>query len=109
MSAPEPTAPPEYTARGLLREIQRRDGRVYRLPLNSVFVLTSDAEVAEWLKGLGARSFTPAGADVGVDGGYWRAPGVREWDLYIHTIPVRGEQTIHEAAKLNKNVEYETV
>jgi len=100
---------PHYTARALLREIQRRGGRIYRLPLNSVFVLTTDPELAEWLRDLGARSFTPAGMDVGVDGGYWRAAGIREWDFYVHTIPVRGEQTIHEAAKRNKNVEYETV
>jgi len=104
-------APPRYSARELLREIQKRGGRIFRMPLVSVFCLTNDESLAAWLRDLGGHSFTPAGMDVGADGGYWRdrPNGLREWDIYIHTIPVRGETTIHEAAKANRKVELEAV
>jgi len=110
--SPASTAEPTYTARALLREIQKRGGRVYRMPLVSVFALTRDPDVAQWLVDMGGRRFVPVGMDVDVDGGYWvdqSTKQIREWDIYIHTIPVRGDQTIHEAAKRNKNVEYAPV
>lgn len=102
---------PQYTARELLREIQRRGGRVYRFHHLAVFALTNDPAVAEWLVELGARRYVPPGLGVGADGGYWRSKddGIREWDLYVHTIPVRGEESVWEAAGRNRKVELKVV
>lgn len=98
--APEPL--PQYTARQLLAQIRRKGGRVFRFPQTLVFVLTTDAAVAEWLLALGGRAFVLKGSEPqNARGGYLRARGgKREWDIYIHTIPVRGELSLHEAAAL---------
>jgi len=102
---------PRYTAERLLREIQGRGGRVFRMTLNAVFCLTNDVEVAEWLVGLGGKTYTPPaqGGVQTLDGGYWRSKGVREWDIYIHAIPVKGTESVWEAAKRNRRVQYQEV
>jgi len=85
--APVPPRP----AVELLAEIRERGGRVYRMRgPDRVFCLTDDETVAAWLLDLGARAFTAAGY-TRTEGGYLRARGgKREWDIYIHTIPVEG-------------------
>jgi len=85
--APEPPRP----AAELLAEIRERGGRVYRMRApDKVFCLTGSAEVAAWLLDLGARGYSTAGLSAS-EGGYLRARnGVREWDLYVNTIPVEG-------------------
>jgi hypothetical protein len=94
--------PPSYTADKLLREIRRRGGRVYRMREIVVFCLTNDEEVAAWLLDLGGHPFAPRSfrlTETKVPGAYLRAPeGPLEWDIFIHTIPVLGEKTIHQAA-----------
>lgn len=105
----EQTVEPRYTARELLREIQRRGGRVYRSMHTTVFCLTNDPEVAQWLLDLGGKAYRPQGFAAGPDGGYQRAPGLREWDIYVHTIPVKGDETVHHAAGRNRRVELKAV
>ena len=85
--APEPPRP----AAELLAEIRDRGGRVYRMRDGiCVFCLTNSPEVAAWLLDLGGRGYTTAGL-VASESGYLRARnGKREWDVYIHTIPVEG-------------------
>jgi hypothetical protein len=94
----------EYTADELIAEIAERGGRIYRMRAVLAFCITSDPELAEWLVKLGACGYLPVGAERTLDvpvGAYRRARGgAIEWDLYIHTIPVRGEKTIWEAARL---------
>ena len=106
--APEP--PPQYTARQLLAQIRRKGGRVFRFPATLVFVLTTDVTLAERLIEMGGYAFVPKGATPDdARGGYLRARGgTREWDIYIHTIPVRGDLSLHQAAGLPKSdaVEY---
>jgi hypothetical protein len=86
--APEPPPP----AAELLAEIQSRGGRVFRtIAPGRVFCLTNSAETAAWLLDLGARGYSAPGL-ANSENGYLRARnGVREWDLYIHTIPVEGD------------------
>jgi hypothetical protein len=99
MNVPEP---PRYTADTLLREIRKRGGRVHRMREIVVFCITNDEELAAWLLDMGGHTFLPrhhmvTGARV--PGAYLRAPeGPLEWDIYIHTIPVRGEKRVWEAA-----------
>jgi hypothetical protein len=105
---------PRYTARDLLREIHRRGGRVNRMRQHAVFCLTTDPKLAEWLLDMGGKAYTPPGIGdaLSVDGGYrrdGRSQGVREWDIYIHAIPVKGEETVWEVAKRNKRVELEVI
>jgi len=99
---PAPPDIPRYSARQLLRAIKRQGGRVYRMRSTCVFVLTDNPELAQKLVTLGARSYMPRGAkpEWGSPlGSFTRAPGAKpEWDLYIHTIPVRGEESMWEAA-----------
>ena len=99
---PAPADVPQYTARQLLRAIKRQGGNVYRMYDVCVFVLTDDPELAKKLLKLGARTYLPRGAKPEWDaplGSYKRSPMAKpEWDLYIHTIPVRGEETIWQAA-----------
>lgn len=100
MPTPSPTSvsfsfrPPEppRPAAALLAEIRERGGRVYRMMGGGrVFCLTSSAELAAWLLDLGGRGYTTAGL-TSSEGGYPRArDGAREWDVYIHTIPVEGD------------------
>ena len=99
---PSPADTPQYTADQFLQELRHRGGRIFRMREVFVFTLTNDPDVARWLLELGARPYKPFGTDVKLEGpmgAYTRAKGGRaEWDMYIHTIPVRGEETIWEAA-----------
>ena len=59
----------------------------------SVFVLTDNKELAEWLLRIGGKRYHAPG--LGDQDGYLRAKGgTREWDVYIHTIPVKDEVDI---------------
>jgi hypothetical protein len=94
---------PEFTAAGLVAEIRARSGRVMRFREVCVICLTTNPDTATWLRDLGGKSFVPVGLERsmrGPHGGYLRdtKTGLTEWDIYIHAIPVKGEQTIWEAA-----------
>lgn len=91
---------PLMSAKSLLARIERAGGRVYRMPEVAVFVLTSDRELAHWLVKMGGKPYVSQGADPADEAGsYLRARrGPREWDIYIHTIPVSGSLSIWEAA-----------
>jgi len=97
---PSPADAPAMTARQLLGRIRKAHGRVFRMRMASVFVLTSDEQLALWLIKLGGKRYTPINADPTTPAGsYRRAPdGGIEWDIYIHMIPVIGDTTIWEAA-----------
>ena len=105
----EVETPPRFTARELLREIQRRGGRVYRFRYVVVICLTGDPDLAQWLQEMGGKLHVPVGGPQNLDGSYWRSKGVREWDVNIQMIPVRGPETVWEAAKRNRHVEMRTV
>jgi hypothetical protein len=97
-------AEPQFTAGELLAEIERREGRIFRMPELCVFVLTTNEETAAWLLDLGGKSYIPPGLPTGgkhTRGAYIRDPrsGLTEWDIYVHAIPVRGEQTVWQAAR----------
>ena len=63
-----------------------------------VFVLTQSPELMRWLLDQEARVFRPEHYD-GPLGSYRRLPGGEpEWDIWLHSIPVRGEETVWEAA-----------
>lgn len=94
-----PAVPTTPTAAELVQQIRDRGARIYRMRVPpQVFCLTGNPEVAAWLRKLGGRPFTPPGMGIDSDGSYARARGVREWDVYIHTIPVDDDKTIWEAA-----------
>jgi hypothetical protein len=99
---PSPADAPQYTAAQLLEEMRERGCRIYRMRERAVFVLTNDAECATWLLELGARSYHPKSWEPSFDmplGAYRKAPeGPPEWDMWIHIIEVKGEETIWEAA-----------
>jgi len=90
------------TAAELLAEMRARDARVYRMRAHAVFAITKNAETAKWLLSLGGRTYTPRHAEGSYDlplGGYRRAKdGPSEWDIYVHIIPVAGDETLWEAA-----------
>jgi hypothetical protein len=100
---PSPADAPEFTAEELLAHIAGRGGRIFRMAEILVFCLTQDEQLAFWLLKKGGKSFLPPAlvpADLGPRRAYKRtSAGPWEWDIYIHTIPVRGEQTIWEAAQ----------
>jgi hypothetical protein len=77
----------KWTAEEFLTEVRRRGGRIYRMPHLRVFAL-ADGSLAAWLIEQGAGEF----------GSYERARGVREHDIYLHRVPVSGEESIHQAA-----------
>lgn len=86
------------TAEKLIERIKARGGRVFTLPSRMVFCLTTDPVLRDGLAELGARYHSSSAGDGG-PGGYPQARGgPLEWDLWIHTIPVEGEQTVYEAA-----------
>jgi len=97
---PSPADVPAFTARQLLNRIRRGGGRIYRMRMASVFVLTTNEQMALWLIKLGGKRYTPINADPSTPAGsYKRTPdGQIEWDVYIHMIPVFGDTTIWEAA-----------
>lgn len=90
------------TASEFVAEIKQRGGRVLRMREHHVFVITNEPETAGWLLGLGGLPYRPAHGQPSWDvpfGAYRRArEGPPEWDIYVHMIPVAGEQTIWEAA-----------
>lgn len=100
-AVPSPADAPTMTAEQLLRRVRLRGGRIFRMAEFSVFVLTTDKELALWLLKLGGKRYTPAGADPSTPDGSYRlsAEGRLEWDVYVHAIPVLGEQTVWEAAE----------
>ena len=88
----------ELSAVELIEKIRESGGRVYRMREEPfVFVLTGNRKLAMRLLDLGGKVWTHMAH---AEEGYLRArPDVREWDIYIHQIPVTGEQTMWEAAK----------
>jgi hypothetical protein len=97
---PSPADAPQVTARQLIREIRRQDGRVFRMREVGVFVVTKNKELAQWLILLGGKPYLPKHMTPAYEYGSYRdAPGgPLKWDIYIHSISVRGEQSVWEAA-----------
>lgn len=95
---PSPADVPTMTAAELVERIRAEGGRVLRMRQPpSVFVLTGDEKLADWLYEHGATAWTTRG--LGTNGSYSRARGgTREWDLWIHPVPVLGDQSIWEVA-----------
>jgi hypothetical protein len=86
------------TAEALIERIKGRGGRVFCMPSQMVFCLTTDPELRDGLLKLGATF----NSGVGLPGerGYRRTRDATtlEWDIWIHPIKVDGETTIYEAA-----------
>lgn len=86
-----------FTAAQLLKAIRDDGGRVHRqMAPNRVFVLTTEPKLAARLLRLGGSSHIPVGMpDGAMDdmGGYLpaRDSAKREYDIWIHTIPVVDE------------------
>lgn len=101
---PSPTDQPKITAKQLCAHVKKNDGRLYRMREFCVFVVTTNEKLAQWLLLQGASPYVPAGSHVrrGEMRGAYRdsKKGPWKWDLYIHHIPVKGEQTVWEAAGL---------
>jgi len=110
---PSPADQPEFSARSLLTMIVREGGHLFRMRERMVFTITQNAELAQRLITLGGLPYLPqdrAAPDAEVRGGFRDAPGgPMKWDIYVHTIPVRGEQTIWEAAERRPDVSLTTV
>jgi hypothetical protein len=104
---PSPADAPSVSARSLLQKIMDDGGRIYRMRELLVFVLTDKPDLATWLLSLGAKSYVPRGSQqmlqVAPLGSFRMARGGKPtWDLYIHTIPVTGDESIwHAAAHLD--------
>jgi len=95
---------PEYTARQLLEKIVEFGGHIHRMREHAVFVITRNPDLARALFAKGASRFRPKH---GIESMAYPLGGYRlsrdpdsptEWDIYVHTIPVRGEETVWEAA-----------
>ena len=96
---PSPADVPTMTARELLERIRAQGGRVLRMKIPpATFCLTTNPELATWLFDRGATCFTARGLKL--DGSYLRdrVTGLREWDQWIHPIPLLGDETAWEAA-----------
>lgn len=101
---PSPADAALPTAAEFLDRVREMDGKIYRMREHLVFCITQNDELAAWLLSLkGARPYRPRAASP-----TWQTPlgaykrtkeSPAEWDIYIHTIPVSGEETIWEAAK----------
>jgi len=79
------------TAQDLLDRIRAEDGRILRTQAEGVFVLTRNEGLYQWLLRLGGARFS--------GGSYLLArDGPREYDCYIHRIPVAGGESIWQAA-----------
>src|SRR5262245_6725276 len=94
--------PPPLNALDIPYVISHRYGRIIRFRERLVTVLTNDPECAHWLIKQGGATFLPRHLEPGQTGpfgSYRRSPGgPLEWDIYIHHIPVDGEETIWAAA-----------
>ena len=100
---PSPADAPSQTAEEFLAEIAERGGRIFRMvEPPRVFVLTTDAALAETIKRKGGRPFLPKHLrqeHLLPRDSYERTKGgVEEWDIEIGACPVQGEETIWEAA-----------
>jgi len=94
-----PPVPPVPAAE-LLAEIRERGGRVFRMQVpDRVFCLTTDPQLAAELCDRGARAYTTVGIGLAAaEQGYPRARGgVREFDLWVSTIPVEEGTSLWEA------------
>jgi hypothetical protein len=98
LRVPSPADVPTMNARELIARIQGEGGRVLRMKQSpSVFVLTDNEQLVDWLFDRGATTFRDR--NVRQDGSYKRASGGSdEWDVWIHPIPVLGDESIWEAA-----------
>jgi len=89
---------PGWTARELIAEVERQGGRLHRMaepPM--VFCLCDRIELVRLLQDAGARTHIPPHLD-STDGSYERTRGgKREWDLWVHTIGLEGDETIWQA------------
>jgi hypothetical protein len=91
------------SARTLLRQIKRRGGRIYRMRQTLVFVLTNDGDLVTWLLSLGGNTYVPRGSEqtlMAAPLGAFRMAkgGDPTWDIYVHTIPTLGDESVWEAA-----------
>jgi hypothetical protein len=84
------------SAEQLLDRIREKGGRVYRMRRERVCVLTGDESLAGWLIGLGGKPYGHGHPQL-EHGGYFRSPGVAEYDIWINEIRTVGEETIWEA------------
>lgn len=98
LRVPSPADVPTMNARELIARIQGEGGRVLRMKQSpSVFVLTDNEQLVDWLFDRGASTFR--NRDAKQDGSYKRASGgTDEWDVWIHPIPVLGDESLWEAA-----------
>lgn len=91
------------TARGLLARIEQKGGHILRFRELCVTVITANEELAQWLLDIGGVPFLPQNmtpTDDAVRGAFRDAPGGRpKWDIYIHLIPVKGTESVWQAAK----------
>lgn len=100
---PSPADAPTMSARTFLRQIKRKGGRIYRMRETCVFVLTNDGDLAAWLLSLGGKAYLPRGAEQSLIaaplGAFRMAKGGNPtWDIYVHTIPTLGDESLWEAA-----------
>lgn len=87
---PSPADVPTMTARELVGRIEDQGGRVLRMKVPpSVFVLTDSEALAAWLADRSATSFRSYNRSRG---------GTHEYDVWIHPIPVLGDETVWEVA-----------
>lgn len=101
------------SATQLLRRVRRLEGHVHRMrDERTVFVITRNPDLAEWLLELGATCYSNPSAVMPSPepplGGYIadRVTGATEWDILIHNIPVLGSETLWQAAKEDATVDY---
>lgn len=108
---PSPADQPIVSARQLLARIRKEGGHVYRMREHAVFVITHNAELAQWLFSLGGSPYLPRNMTPTHElpqGAYRDSKdGKPKWDIYIHAIPLRGEQTVWEKAGESDDTIYE--
>jgi hypothetical protein len=108
---PSPADVPQFTATQLIERIQEQGGHVMRMRELLVFVITENGDLADWLIKLGGAPYLPRNMvfDGSMPLGGYRDSrgGVLKWDIYVHHIPVLGEETVWEAAGRHKADLYE--
>lgn len=76
----------------LIEHTREHSGRVHRFA-GQVFVLTNNAELAEWLLKNGAKASPGTGTGKTSADYYLRATdGEREWDLSLSTVPLLDDE-----------------